>query len=396
MGGVVCEDHDLDPIPESNLLRITDRLRDAMFQGECLPDSDLHEADWNIADLNALVELITGLWLRHLSTGLPLAGGDGAPARRRHDRHRCAWRKPCLADVLRFGGRIEWTEALRPADRPTQRRDSLPDMGYVHLELETRIGVGWLWLARPQKHNALSADMWEEIPQALAELTADEEVRAIVVAGRGPSFTVGIDIDMLASLQFQGDSQAEKNMALYRKIRDLQGTMSSFAECAKPVIAAVHGYCLGAGVDLITACDIRLASRDAVFSVRETKLALVADVGTLQRLPSIVGPGHAAELAYTGGDIDADQAERIGLINRVQPDSDALLEAAQRLGESIASNSPLAVQGTKAVLGAGAELSTDRALDHVALWHTAFLHSNDLNEALTSFTERRPPRFTGT
>lgn len=269
-------------------------------------------------------------------------------------------------------------------------------MGYAHLEVATRNGVGWLWLARPEKHNALSPDMWEEIPAAVAELSAANDVRVIVVAGRGPSFTVGIDLDMLKSLQLHGRSQTEAKMAVYQQIKRLQSTMTSFADSAKPVVAAVHGYCLGAGIDLITACDIRLASDDAVFSVRETKLALVADVGTLQRLPPIVGAGLAAELAFTGGDIDAARAERIGLVNGLYPDSEALHVAAQELGEAIAANSPLAVQGAKAVLKAGSEMSTDQALDYVALWNAAFLHSNDLAEAMAAFTEKRFPRFTGT
>ncbi len=158
----------------------------------------------------------------------------------------------------------------------------------------------------------------------------------------------------------------------------------------------MHGYCLGAGIDLITACDIRLAAGDAVFSVRETRLALVADVGTLQRLPRVLGAGPAAELIYTGADVDAGRAERIGLVNQVHPDVDSLHVAAQEMGEAIAANSPLAVQGSKAVLAAGAEMSVEQALDHVALWNAAFLHSNDLSEALAALAEKRLPRFTGT
>lgn len=269
-------------------------------------------------------------------------------------------------------------------------------MGYDHLTLDVRRGVGWLLLDRPEKLNALSADMWADLPEAVAELNGDDEVRAIVVAGRGPAFTVGIDLEMLAFLQPEGRSQTEMKMMVYRDIKRLQATMTALAASPKPVVAAVHGYCLGAGIDLITACDIRLASADATFSVRETRLALVADVGTLQRLPGIVGPGHAAELAYTGRDIDAARADRIGLVNDVHPDREALHEAAQALGEEIAANSPLAVQGCKAVLGAGHDLTVDQALDHVALWNSAFLHSNDLSEALAAHMEHRPPDFTGT
>lgn len=269
-------------------------------------------------------------------------------------------------------------------------------MGYRHVEMERREGVGWLWLNRQEKLNALSMDLWEDIPRAVAELVEDPRVRSVVVAGRGPAFTVGIDLEVLSGLQPVGRSETEARTALYREIRRLQETMSAFAECPKPVLAAVHGYCLGAGIDLITACDIRLASRDAVFSVRETKMALVADVGTLQRLPSLISPGHVAELVYTSRDVPAERAATIGLVNDVYSDTESLHEAAQQLGEEIAANSPLAVQGSKAVLRAGEGMTTDQALDHVALWNAAFLQSNDLAEALAAFAEKRPPRFTGT
>lgn len=269
-------------------------------------------------------------------------------------------------------------------------------MGYQHITRQQRDGVGWLWLDRPDKRNALSADMWVDIPDAVAELTDDDQVRAIVVAGRGTAFTVGIDLAMLTGIQPGGRSVTDQKTKLYREIKRLQGTMTALADCRKPVIAAVHGYCLGAGIDLITACDIRLAAADAVFSVRETKLALVADVGTLQRLPQIVAAGHAADLVYTGRDIDAVRAEKIGLVNDVYADVNDLHTAAQALAEQIATNSPLAVQGSKMVMGASQDMSTVQALDHVALWNAAFLHSNDLNEAWVAFSEKRPPEFTGT
>jgi enoyl-CoA hydratase len=162
------------------------------------------------------------------------------------------------------------------------------------------------------------------------------------------------------------------------------------------VIAAVHGYCIGAGVDLITACDIRYAAVDTIFSVRETRLAMVADVGTLQRLPKIIDPGSVAELAYTGRDFDAREAASLGLITRLLPDADAVVAAALQTAEAIAANSPLAVQGTKAVLRAGDGRTIDEALDYVALWNAAFLHSNDLGEAMASFVEKRNPKFEGT
>jgi enoyl-CoA hydratase len=269
-------------------------------------------------------------------------------------------------------------------------------MSLRYVEIERKGHVGWLWLNRPEKKNALAAEKWTEIPLALERLAADPETRVVVLAARGSAFTVGIDLEMLMSIQPEGPSDATRRMAMYRKIKELQATVSAFEECPVPVIAAVHGWCIGAGIDLITACDIRLASADAVFSVRETKIAIVADVGTLQRLPRVISRGHAAELAYTGRDIDAAEAERIGLVNHWYPDVGALHAAAQSLGEEIAANSPFVVQGVKAVLRAEEGMATAAALDHVALWNSAFLQTNDLGEAMAAYVERRPPEFTGT
>lgn len=269
-------------------------------------------------------------------------------------------------------------------------------MGYQHLEITQDGHVATLWLSRPDKHNAMSEDMWSDIPSAVADLDADDTVRVIVLAGRGPSFTVGIDVNMLANLQPQGGSAAESNMILYKKILELQQTASCFADSPKPVVTAVHGYCLGAGIDLITACDIRLAARDAVFSVRETKMGLVADIGSLQRLPGIVGAGVTAEMAYTGADYTATWAMEKGLVNRIYDDSASLLSAAHDLADAIAANSPLVTQGIKQVLSAGDGRTIEEALDHVAQWNASYLLSNDLTEAINAFMEQRDPDFTGT
>jgi enoyl-CoA hydratase len=262
-----------------------------------------------------------------------------------------------------------------------------------------------VWLDRRDARNAFAPDFWRDFPLVMDALSADPEVRAVVVAGRGPSFTVGIDLKAFGPMLMAGgvDPRAEhqpgsdvgRRMALYRTIQEMQRTFTAIAECAKPVIAAVHGHCIGAGVDLITACDIRYASADAVFSVRETRLAMVADVGTLQRLPSIVEPGRLAEIVYTGRDFGAEEAHEIGLVGRVFPDPDAARRAAVDLAHEIAANSPLAVQGTKAVLRAGAGRDVDEQLDYVALWNAAFLRSDDLAEAMIAFIEKRPPEFTG-
>lgn len=269
-------------------------------------------------------------------------------------------------------------------------------MGYEHIEITQDGHVATLWLNRPEKRNAMSADMWADIPAAVSDLDADDSVRVIVLAGRGSAFTVGIDVNLLMGLQPSGASQAQANLAMYEKILELQRTISAFSNSPKPVVAAVHGYCLGAGMDLITACDIRLASSDAIFSIRETRMGLVADVGTLQRLPAIVGPGVTAEMAYTGADYTAQWARSKGLVNDVYGSLDELTEATASLAHAIAANSPLVTRGIKKVLAAADGRTVEQALDYVAQWNSSFLLSNDLGEAITAFMEKRDPDFTGT
>jgi enoyl-CoA hydratase len=265
------------------------------------------------------------------------------------------------------------------------------------LSVERTGHVATLWLDDPERRNAMGPAFWQDLPRLARTLGEDAEVRAVVVAARGPHFTVGLDLKAFGPT-LGGDgrsSEAARRRRLLDTIRNMQAAISAVADCPKPVVAAVHGWCIGGGVDLVTACDIRLAAADAVFSVRETKLAIVADVGTLQRLPAIVGAGHVAELAFTGRDVPAARAKEIGLVNDVLPDREALLAAAHAMAEEIAANSPLAVQGTKAVLRACRGRSVEEGLDYVRVWNAAFLQSHDLGEAMAAFVEKRRPRFTG-
>ena len=199
-------------------------------------------------------------------------------------------------------------------------------------------------------------------------------------------------VGMMADLGplIQGPQLARGRVELLGLIERLQQSITAVERCRKPVIAAVSGWCIGGGVDLITACDIRLGSRDATFSVREVKLAIVADVGTLQRLPRIVGEGHARELALTGRDIDVVEAARIGLVSRVCED---VVAEAMALAHEIAKNSPLAVQGTKRVMNFCADHPTADGLAYVAAWNAAFMQSTDLAEALAAFMQKREPDF---
>jgi enoyl-CoA hydratase len=212
--------------------------------------------------------------------------------------------------------------------------------------------IATLWLDNADRRNAMGPAFWADLPEAMKLLSNDDNVRAIVLAAKGDAFTVGLDLKAMAPMLLQvgrNGSDAQRKQHLYREIKQLQAAISSVADCPKPVIAAVQGYCIGGGMDLITACDIRLATSDASFSVRETKMAMVADLGTLQRLPGIVGQGLAAELVYTGKDISASRAQQMGLVNDVYSTQVDLMQAAHALATEIANNSPLAVQGSKAV-----------------------------------------------
>lgn len=280
---------------------------------------------------------------------------------------------------------------------------TLPQSNVISVELDGHVAT--VWLDRPAKRNAMAPDFWTDLPAAMDALGRDPDVRVIVIAATGPSFTVGLDLMAFGPAVMSGDiaaisgtrsrSEVAKRVNTYHQIKLMQRTFSSIADNPKPVIAAIHGHCIGAGVDLTTACDIRLAAGDAVFAVRETRIAMVADVGTLQRLPDIIDPGKVAELVYTGRDWDAAEALDMGYVSSVHDDADSVLAAARELAREIAANSPLAVQGSKAVLNAGRQPRVKQSLDHVALWNAAFLYSDDLSEAIQSFIEKRPPEYKG-
>ncbi|MBN1574659.1 MAG: crotonase/enoyl-CoA hydratase family protein [Deltaproteobacteria bacterium] len=270
---------------------------------------------------------------------------------------------------------------------------------YKVFDVERKGAIAWVFMNRPDKLNACGPDFWRESIEVMAELDDDDEIRVVILAGRGKCFTAGIDLIGMAP-EVPGLSEkgimGRKRLNMVKKILELQDSITAFEKCRKPVIAAVHGYCIGAGVDIITACDIRLASKDATFSVREARVAIVADAGTLQRLPRIVGEGHTKELTYTTRSISADRAKEINLVNEVYPDMDALFAGAQALAEEIAEQAPLAVMSAKEVIHYCRDKNVADGLDYVANRSANILPSEDFFEAITAFGERRKPKFPGT
>jgi enoyl-CoA hydratase len=232
---------------------------------------------------------------------------------------------------------------------------------------------------------------------AFRRLADDREVRAVIVRSSAKAFSYGLDLP--AAFQQHGalfaGGGAANRAELLALIRRLQGAFNAVAACPVPVIAAIHGACIGGGLDLVSACDIRLASADAKISLREVKVAIVADLGSLQRLPAIIGQGLTRELALTGKTIDAARAARIGLVNEVFATADELAAGALAMAREIAANPPLTVRGVKDVLAFGEGKTVAEGLAYVAAYNAAFLASEDLGEAIAAFMEKREPRFQG-
>ncbi|MEB4209657.1 crotonase/enoyl-CoA hydratase family protein [Mycobacterium sp. 94-17] len=269
---------------------------------------------------------------------------------------------------------------------------------YESVTVETKGHVAQVTLIGPGKGNAMGPAFWSEMPELFAALDADPEVRAIVLTGSGRNFSYGLDVPAMGGSftpLLSGDALAGPRAVFHREVKRMQGAITAVADCRTPTIAAVHGWCIGGGVDLISAVDIRYASADAKFSVREVKLAIVADVGSLARLPLILNDGHLRELALTGKDIDAARAEKIGLVNDVYDDADATLAAAHATAAEIAANPPLTVHGIKDVLDQQRTAAVSESLRYVAAWNAAFLPSKDLTEGISATFAKRPPQFTG-
>ena len=266
------------------------------------------------------------------------------------------------------------------------------------LKVSIADGVAEVVLVGPGKGNAMGPEFWRE------DAARVRRAGSRCAGARGPrprgggNFSYGLDLMAMAGSlgPFSPAPQmAAEHQRLLDLIVDLQRAFNRVAECRKPVVAAITGWCIGGGLDLAAACDVRLASKDARFSLREVKVAMVSDLGSLQRLPAIIGQGATRELAFTGKNIDADRALRIGLANEVFANEEELLAAARAMAKEIAEGSAVVVQGIKQVMNACADLSVADGLRHVAVWNAGFLQSADLGEALTAFTERRAPRFQG-
>ena len=268
-------------------------------------------------------------------------------------------------------------------------------MQFETLEVSLENHIATVRLNRPDKANAMSATMWQEIRQAFQWVDTTPEARVAVLQGEGKLFTAGIDLQMMMGLgpQIQNDCDGRTREALRRVILDLQDTLTSLERCRKPVLAAIHGGCIGGGIDLVTCADMRYASSDAYFTIKEIDIGMTADVGTLQRLPKLVGEGIVRELAYTGRKFDAQEAKDIGLVNRVFESREALYAGVRESAATIAAKSPLSIRGTKEMITYARDHSVADSLNYIATWNAAMLMSQDLTEAMMSNMAKKAPSF---
>ncbi|XP_040030700.1 delta(3,5)-Delta(2,4)-dienoyl-CoA isomerase, mitochondrial [Gasterosteus aculeatus] len=250
-------------------------------------------------------------------------------------------------------------------------------------------------LHRPEKRNAMNKAFWSEMVDCFNEIAVDPGCRVVVVSGAGKVFTAGIDLMDMASdvLMPEGDDTARIAWNMKRVIAKYQETFSVIEKCPKPVVVAVHGACVGGGVDLITACDIRLCTQDAWFQIKEVDIGLAADVGTLQRLPKVIGSRSLVnELALTARKMFADEAKSSGLVSRVFADKEAMIAAALEMADEIAVRSPVAVQGTKVNLIYSRDHSVAEGLDYMATWNMSMLQTQDVMKSAQASMEKKSPR----
>ncbi len=266
---------------------------------------------------------------------------------------------------------------------------------YPFFEIEIHKNVAIIYLNRPEKRNAMDWSFWRDLPFVIEEINSDPSIHAFVIAARGKSFSTGLDLDNFFS-EFKHIVQgelADGREKLYELVLLMQKGINAVYDSKKPSIALIQKHCIGGGLDLISACDIRYTSEDASFSLREAKVGIVADMGSLQRLPAIIGQGNTRELALTGKDIDAKEALRMGLVTKVLKTDTELLEEGLKVAHEIAENPTIVIRGVKQVLNFGVGKSLEDSLNYVAVWNAGMLDSRDFRNAIQGFNERKRPLF---
>ncbi|MCL5124334.1 MAG: enoyl-CoA hydratase-related protein [Deltaproteobacteria bacterium] len=257
--------------------------------------------------------------------------------------------------------------------------------------------VGFITLNRPEKRNAMNVGLWDCLNSAIQDAENDSEARVIILKGEGKSFCAGLDLSPENDLipMITGSPSATQKVEFYKIVKRIQGYHTRLERLSQPTIACLHGHCLGAGLELALCCDFRLCSIETVFGLPEATLAIITDVGGLQRLPKVVGQGHAREIAFRGHKFDSQRAREINLVNHVFPDKTTMEAEAMKMAQEIADNPPLAVQGAKDVFLYNQHVPIDQALDFNAARSSMIMPSEDIFEAFSAYMQKRKGNFKG-
>lgn len=268
-------------------------------------------------------------------------------------------------------------------------------MTYKCFDVEVRAKIAHLRLNRPGKRNSMIPEFWRELPEIVNGLHESGEARVIVISSTGPHFTSGMDLSVFGaeSLNSPRGEVGRIRANLRMTVLHLQETFSCLEKARVPVIAAIQGGCIGGGVDMVSACDMRYCTEDAFFCIQEINIGMTADVGTLQRLPKIAPEGIVRELAYTGRRLPAVRAKEIGLVNEVYVSQQAMLDDVMQIAGEIAQRSPLAVWGSKETLNYSRDHTVADSLNYVATWQTGMFQPTDMTEVFRAKQDERPPQF---
>ena len=267
---------------------------------------------------------------------------------------------------------------------------------YTCFDVQINDHIAHIKLIRPEKRNSMIPEFWSELPAIVAEIDASAHARVIVISSTGPHFTAGLDLK--AFLPTETDNPDPKHhlasgAKFYEHVKVLQSAFSSLENCRLPVLAAIQGGCIGGGIDMVTACDMRYATADAFFILQETNLAMTADVGTFPRLLKLIPEGVAREIAYTGRRFGAAEAKANGLLNETFADAEAMLAQVMAIAAEIAGKAPLAVSGCKRIINYARDHSTADTLDYIGIWNASMLQTEEVMEAIGANAEKRAGQF---
>ena len=267
-------------------------------------------------------------------------------------------------------------------------------MKYSTLEVKQEGHIAHVVLNRPDAMNSMIPEFWTELPAAIREIDDEGNARVIVISSTGKHFSAGMDLSVFLNMKedFKGDP-SRRAERMRRMVMLLQDTFTAIEQARMPVIGAVQGGAIGGAVDLLSACDMRYCTQDAFFTIKETQLGMTADVGTLQRLPKLIPIGIVKELAYTGRNFGAAEAQQLGFVNQVFDDQESMLDAVMKIAQQIAMNSPLAVSGTKTMINYAVEHTVAESLTYMATWQAGMFQMEDVFKAMEAQKTKTLPEY---